>query len=301
MFSITTEIIVFSLLILFSIMAVAPMTVLGHPEFTNVALDICHFPAFWCLQVILHGLLKRHPPLSGKENLIIALGGSLSLAVILEYIQPYFHRTQNPEDLILGALGIAFAATQYTHRMSILASVTAKGLLIVIIVITAIVIYPKIYLLHLRSNTIPHLGNFENNFDIKLWRNVNHIKKPALKRVQHPTEAGQYLMEGYALDYRWSGISFENKEGFDISDYTQFEFDFYSEPPPVTLHLRIDDIMGRKFYAEFDAASNWSHVKFDLTLEKTKQLDTTNISNVAIFYETETGPLCYKFDSFIFK
>ncbi|MBL4868787.1 MAG: hypothetical protein JKY67_20685 [Pseudomonadales bacterium] len=297
MFSLPTDITVFALLCLFFVLAFLPESAFSYLEYTSVALDISHFPAFWCLQIVLHSSLKRLSAIPAKYNLVIVTSSSFGVAVLLEQIQPYFNRSQNLEDLILGILGFTYAAIQFAQREKIFQTSSTIASHLLIILITTIVIFPKIYLLNLRLNATPLLGDFENHFETQLWRNLNHIKTPPLRRVQSSQVHGQYALTGKALDYPWSGISFENREGFDISNYQRFKLDFFSKNRPTVLHLRLDDIYGNKANTDTQIADiSWSHVSFDLTTKEIQRLDTANITNVSLFYETENGPNTYQVD-----
>jgi len=246
MFSLLADISILGLLVAFSILAFLPESTFSHPEISTIALDIAHFPAFWSLQVVLHSAIKRLKILPNKYNLYVGTSISLSITTLLELVQPYFGRSQNFNDLALGILGLSFAATQFIHRENTIQFKHYRTLQIFILLITIQVIIPKLYTLKLKFDSLPILGDFENPYDIKLWNNINHIKKPILTRLRSPEGHGEYTLLGQQLDYPWSGVSFKNNQGLNISQYTHFKLYFYAEDKQTILHLRLDDINGNR-------------------------------------------------------
>lgn len=235
--------------------------------------DLAHFPVFIVLGFLLSALINR------KMSMILLL----LLVPFAEALQFYLGRSMDPLDALWGWAGIfvwyALSSIRYWLWLAL--------------VVFSIYLLTSIHSLwpHVNSLISIHtIGDFTSNKSLFGWRNIDDSKHPAveLKALESidESEAIDLALQGGALHYPWTGVSYDWSLPVKLESASTLNFDFFSPRITLDLDIKIVALDGRyNVITRRLMVSGWNSIsvplnQFDVVLE------SNNIKTISIYYES---------------
>jgi hypothetical protein len=207
----------------------------------NALSNACHLPLFSAVTLVLYAALER----SGIRNrLLVAAVVAWMLATGIELLQPLAARSASLVDLLLGALGVALAASGVqawrTGRGGPRAAHAALAACACLLVLVPA--WGEWRAVRWRERHFPVLGAFESDVELRLWR-PHEGDEGAPTRIALSSRhvgSGRRSLRVRTGTAGWPGVSYEAGDS-DWRPYRTFAFDVYNPGPRFRLHVRIDD------------------------------------------------------------
>lgn len=219
-------------------------------------------------------------------------------AALLELIQPMFGRTESAMDLIFGLFGVSVALVGHRAwrngggglRLAHALLALALGLVV------SQPIWQEWRVMHLRAVRFPVLGDFEDETELRLWRDRSPAKKwpTTLKLSSEHVSSGRRALAVRTGSGSWPGVTFF-AGGMDWRGYSRLGWDIYNPGEPFRLTIRIDDEVDTSFEGSFHralaVATGWN--RYEIPLEqirsgpRVRDLDLGRIRRVYFYAEGE--------------
>jgi len=280
------------------LLAMVPIQESRYQDILNLIMDVLHFPSAVLLTIFLVLLFQL---LFQSQTIFPALTTALLLLVIIELVQPIFGRTSDVSDFILGGFGVVYGVVWSFQR----SRRRARNGVIKFIILLLFILYSilQMYIASLYFNNKPRGFNFEQPFALSQWRNLNHIQKPALKIENNVQQGEGRLVQGRPINYQWSGMTYQNSLGIDLSDIKAMTLDyFHNGDQPTKLRLRIDDSKQQTFRAESRYVRfGWNQVVFELPFDDFTDFRSNEIIKIGLFTDSKNINDFYLVDNIYFK
>lgn len=286
------------ILVALLLLATVPINGSRYQDLLNLFMDFLHFPSavFLTIFSVMFFQFRFH-----TSNMYPALAVSSLLLVLIELFQPFVGRTSDTGDLILGLLGVLFGAIwilQLSHRRALYGVV--KFLLLLLFFLYSLV---QVYIASLFFHTTPEGFDFEQPFALSQWRNLNHIQSPKLSIERNVQQEGGRLVMGKPIDYQWSGMTFFNNLGIDLSHKDAMLLDYFHNGDQQTkIRLRLDDSKRNTFKADTQYVRHgWNQVVFELPFNKHGDFNADAVIKIGLFTDTEAVENFYLVDNIYFR
>ena len=186
--------------------------------------DLAHFPAFATIAAGLLSLVRRGRSALLKAGCVVLM--ALFIAMVIEFVQPYFGRTKDFNDWLLGAAGALAAAAIYMafkvdslhHRrlFVLLAGVALLACTLPLILMTAD--------WYLATRAFPMLDSFERSVEMGRWKPDGCTITRSPEHVTH----GRYALK---VEVDQPGVPYPSvflADGpMDWSGYSRFAVDVF--------------------------------------------------------------------------
>ena len=258
-------------------------TWLGSQALLSTLFDLLHFPAAFILTLFF---LNKKDKIKTEVKLL-----TLSMLIMcIEILQFFSGRDASLMDMIWGWLGL-FSAWIYLK----LSGSIYKNIIFTPYVFSVLIELMYISIPHL---TFPVLTRADNYIDHILFENVNEIKERMPSIVSSGSNYNKSI-EGYKLDYPWSGLSYKFIIPIKLNDTSKLEFDFYSKTSFENLDVALTDDIDKKVKSIPIVKTGWQHYSINVTELFGKE--KIKLSRVSIYFETSKGPDKYMVDNLVFK
>ncbi len=251
--------------------------------FISQVFDLLHFPCFFLLSLLLA------PYLNSK---LLVLGLSV-FACGIEIVQPLLDRSADLQDVIFGLWGIlTWYLFHHTYRH---ASYLASLSLVAFIAGSCLLLYPhgKSYIYQQK------MGGFELVDSMNGWRNIDDSKIQSLERVELTSMQG-FVLKGRALDYPWSGVSYDWSLPYSFAEKNNLSFDFYSHKADFELDVKLTSIMGNSIIVSKDIEQvGWKTI--NIPLSKYSSLDGQYLKSLSIYFDNEVHLDWYLLDQVLIQ
>lgn len=285
----------FVLLLAFLVLAIIPAGSSSYRDVFIILMDMLHFPAAALLVFFLTHIIRFY---LNREPLIIPFILVIICVFLLEWIQPWFGRTQDWVDVYFGLLGAVFGGLLFLiERKRLLIYRILKYLVFFIYFLYCLT---QLYHLSMLFKNEAVIADFESPLELSLWRNLNHIKEPRLVLLNSVADHNSKLVKGLVLDFQWSGLTYQNSIGVDASGYNALELDYFSNnQQSIKLRLRFDDTNETIYRIKSQMVdSGWNHVVFRFDMNQ--DFDFKNLVKIAVFAESRNIKDYYLVDNIQF-
>jgi len=175
----------------------------------------------------------------------------LLLAIGTELAQLGSGRTASWIDFGFDCIGIAVGAVTIlllrNKKLSLKTAVMIGGLWLAGL---SVVMIPVVIAASAPSKfrrNFPVLGNFEDAWELKLWRPQGEGSPATLTRVQSHVTKGEYALKVESNGSTWAGTYLKMPSGTSWANHDALEFDLYNQGEPFELGIRIDTSDGDRF------------------------------------------------------
>lgn len=251
--------------------------------FISQVFDLLHFPSFFLLSYLL-------APYFSSKLIVIALS---AFACGIEVLQPLLGRSADLLDIVFGLWGIfTWCLFHYTYKH---ANKMAGLSLIIFIAGACFLLYPhgKSYIYQ------QQMGDFELVDSMLGWRNIDKSEMQSLERIQLVGAQG-YVLKGSALNYPWSGVSYDWSLPYSFADKNNLSFEFYSHKADFELDIKLTSIMGNSIIVSRNIDQvGWK--KINIPLSKYSSLDGQYLKSLSIYYDNEVHLDWYLLDQVLIQ
>jgi len=254
-----------------------------------------HFPlmaAFTLVVCCLWTVGPRARPLPYRTVAVVAC----STVILTEVIQPMVGRNASLIDLVHGLLGVAVGLVGvYAWRKG------GRRIRLIHALATAALLVPMLHPMWLewradrrRSELFPVLGAFEDEIELRLWRDRSPMFKwpTTLKLSSEHVSEGLRSLAVRTGDGAWPGVIYI-AGGLDWEPYDALQWEIYNPADPFRLAIRIDDRRdpdrGASFNRSMTVEPGWN--RFEVSTEEirrgpeTHPLDLGRIRRLYIYAE----------------
>jgi hypothetical protein len=239
-------------------------------------------------------------PLPYKTVAVVAC----ATVTLTEAIQPMVGRNASLIDLVHGLLGVAaglvgvYAWRNGGRRFRLIHGLVTLALLVPILHPMWLEWRADVH----RSELFPVLGTFEDEIELRLWRDRSPIFKwpTTLKLSSEHVSEGRRSLAVRTGDGAWPGVIY-TAGGLDWEPYDALQWEIYNPADPFRLAIRIDDTMepdrGGSFNRSMTVEPGWNH--FEVPTDdirrgpETRTLDLGRIRRLYIYAEGDRRRLFF--------
>jgi hypothetical protein len=261
----------------------------GYSHLAGKFFDFLHFPFFSVLTLLILDVNLR---LDKKKNYRLVI--LILLVLFIELIQHFIGRSASLIDIFWGLLGIAFGwiwNTKKPKRYYWIASLLSCYMTVLGL---------NLYILYLTQSRLPVVSKMDSMFTTNLFDNMNEIKIPRFYTVWSNENKSQVLM-GSKVDFNWSGFSYKFPLYADLKGYKLLTMDYYSPINFSELDIRFNSANGKKIYTLNNVKKGWNKLIIKINSLDNREVNWSEITGFAVFYESEGGPEMYLVDNIIFQ
>lgn len=227
--------------------------------------DFLHTPIFFLSVIGIWYLLGET-----RNAQLLAGGGCLLAATLIEVIQPIFGRSESMTDIQNGYLGILLAliVISLSRTRSWVLSAILSPVLLFFFILPLGPAWKERALQKRRVARLPLIADFEIPEDLKTFAAIAEEEpKESLEKTSE-AHSGQFALEIKTTPFQFSGAELR-LESMDWSDYKALSFYVRAEEP-FSLQLRIDDWgdcsgFDSRFNLAVDLSAGWNHVEVPLS------------------------------------
>lgn len=265
--------------------------------------DVAHAPAFFVICLAIHFFVfrvLRNFWVSFITTILVATIAS----VMVEWLQPFFNRSRDFNDLVLGLYGIgAYAATAVIFR-GFRSPLIRGGMVLSVLSAFALLAYPAIALWDSGvgpSAVFPDLGKFESDLDLKNWKTLKRHSEigSTLEISQRRATDGHRSLHVMGVPGEMSGVvHFPVKKDWRPyrSICLQVHVDISTEMVLILEDELYDDTKSR-YTAHVPVNGGWNEICLDFTALMTEDenwiVDLAKIRRFGIFTDDVANPSFY--------
>jgi hypothetical protein len=254
-----------------------------------------HFPLMAVFTIVLCYLWTVGPRARSLPYKTVAVVACATV-LLTELIQPMVGRNASLVDVVHGLLGVAAGLVGiYAWRDG------GRPLRLIHALFTVALLVPILHPMWLewrahvhRSQLFPVLGAFEDDIELRLWRDRSPIFKwpTTLKLSSEHVSEGLRSLAVRTGDGAWPGVIYI-AGGLDWEPYDALQWEVYNPADPFRLAIRIDDTRdpdsGASFNRSMTVEPGWN--RFEVSTEDIRRgpdahpLDLGHIQRVYIYAE----------------
>lgn len=288
--------------------AILLLFLLPAPEFVSAGVwnalgNASHVPLMAAIALLL--FLRWGPAPDGRPARYGATAlASTAVVFAIEIVQPLFGRSASAIDLVLGTLGVVTALSGvYAWRDG----GAGPRLLHALFTVTLFVsighpVWMEWKAANWRATSFPSLGDFENEIELRLWRDRSPLRKwpTTLNLSSEHVASGQRSLAVHTGGGAWPGVIYVAGDA-DWSAFDRLAWEMYNPGEPFRFSVRVSDEIDHSFRASFHrtlpADTGWN--RFSVPLEqirlgpRSRELDLTRVRNLYIYAEGHRSRLFF--------